>query len=69
MNQQFILFFINIYEKKIVSVKISSKSFDKKKFPFFLCFFLSGGDDKKKFPLVVENRQKLIKFITGKLVI
>ena len=33
--------------KKIVSVKICSKSFEKKKIPFFWCFFLSGGDKKK----------------------
>ena len=41
VNQQLILFFINIY-KKIVSLKISSKSFEKKKSPFGVFSFQEG---------------------------
>ena len=39
MSQHLINCFINICKKNIVSVKNSSKSFEKKKKPFFLFFF------------------------------
>ena len=47
VNQHLILFFINIYKKKILYVKISSKSFEKKKSLFFGVFSFQGVDKKK----------------------
>ena len=61
MNQQLISFFINIYEKKIVSVKISNKSFEEKKFFFFCVFsFQGGGDKKNNFQIFNIFHQKII---------
>jgi hypothetical protein len=43
-------------KKKIVSVKISSKSFEKKKSPFFGVFPFKG-DNKKKNSMLLQNWQ------------